>query len=257
MSWDTVRLDWDGDIATLTVDRPEALNALNVATLEAMTKALTEAADDDARTLILTGAGDDAFIAGADIEYMKDLSTAEGQAWGELGHGVADALESFPAPTIAAVNGYAFGGGCEMAIACDLRVASESAVIGNTEIDLGIIPGWGATQRLPELVGDETARRMIFLGERLDAQSAAEAGIFGEVVADEDLEETVDELAERIAAKPAVAMRAAKQALNQRHEGSQTSGLEYEKRAFASLFGTRDQREGMEAFVEKRDPEFE
>ena len=257
MSWDTVRLDWDGDIATLTVDRPEALNALNVATLEAMNEALTEAADEDARALILTGAGDDAFIAGADIEYMKDLSTAEGQAWGELGHGVADALESFPAPTIAAVNGYAFGGGCEMAIACDLRVASESAVIGNTEIDLGIIPGWGATQRLPELVGDETARRMIFLGERLDAQSAAEAGIFGEVVADEDLEETVDELAERIAAKPAVAMRAAKQALNQRHEGSQTSGLEYEKRAFASLFGTPDQREGMEAFVEKRDPEFE
>ncbi|SDK92498.1 enoyl-CoA hydratase/isomerase family protein [Natronorubrum texcoconense] len=257
MSWDTVQLDWNGDVATLTVDRPEALNALNVATLEAMSEALTEAADEGARALILTGAGDDAFIAGADIEYMKDLSTAEGQAWGELGHDVADALEAFPAPTIAAVNGYAFGGGCEMAIACDLRVASESAVIGNTEIDLGIIPGWGATQRLPELVGDETARRMIFLGERLDARSAAEAGIFGEVVADEDLEETVDELAERIAAKPAVAMRAAKQALNQRYEGSQSAGLTYEKRAFASLFGTPDQREGMEAFVEKRDPEFE
>lgn len=257
MSWDTVRLEWDGDVATLTVDRPEALNALNVETLEAMGEAITEAADEDARALVVTGAGDDAFIAGADIGYMRDLSTAEAQAWGELGHDVADALATFPAPTIAAVNGYAFGGGCEMALACDLRVASESAVIGNTEIDLGIIPGWGATQRLPELAGDETARRMIFLGERLDADSAAEAGLFGEVVADDALEETAAELASRIAAKPAVAMRAAKQALNQRHEGPRSAGLEYEKRAFASLFGTPDQREGMEAFVEKREPEFE
>ncbi|ELZ16159.1 enoyl-CoA hydratase [Haloterrigena salina JCM 13891] len=257
MSWQTVELEWDGDVATITVDRPEALNALNVETLEAMGEAITEAVDDDARALVLTGAGDDAFIAGADIGYMRDLSTAEAQEWGALGHDVADALAAFPAPTIAAINGYAFGGGCEMAIACDLRVAGESAVIGNTEIDLGIIPGWGATQRLPELVGDETARRMIFLGERLDAESAAEAGLFGEVVADDALEETVDELASRLAAKPAVAMRAAKGALNQRHEGSQTSGLEYEKRAFASLFGTPDQREGMAAFVEDREPEFE
>jgi len=107
---------------------------------------------------------------------MRDLSAEAAQEWGELGHDVADALEAFPAPTVAAVNGYAFGGGCEMALACDLRVAAESALIGNTEIDLGIIPGWGATQRLPRLVGDETARRMIFLGERLDADSAAEAG---------------------------------------------------------------------------------
>ncbi|SIS01624.1 enoyl-CoA hydratase/isomerase family protein [Natronorubrum thiooxidans] len=257
MSWETVQLDWDGAVATLTVDRPDALNALNVQTLEAMGEALTEAADEGARALVLTGAGDDAFIAGADIAYMQDLETPTAQEWGELGHDVADALEAFPAPTIAAVNGYAFGGGCEMAMACDLRVASESALIGNTEIDLGIIPGWGGTQRLPELVGDETARRMIFLGERLDAESAAEAGLFGEVVADEDLEDTVTELAEQIAAKPAVAMRAAKQAINQRHEGPQAAGLTYEQRAFASLFGTPDQREGMTAFVENRDPEFE
>ncbi|MFC6719686.1 enoyl-CoA hydratase/isomerase family protein [Natrialbaceae archaeon GCM10025810] len=259
MTWDTVSLDWNDaeTVATLTVDRPEALNALNVETLEAMGEALATAADGDARALVLTGAGDDAFIAGADIKYMKDLSVAEAQEWGELGHGVADALEAFPAPTIAAVNGYAFGGGCEMAIACDLRVAAESAIIGNTEIDLGIIPGWGATQRLPELVGDEVARRMIYLGERLDAESAAEVGLFGKVVPDDDLEVVAAELAERIAEKPAVAMRAAKQSLNQRLEGSQAAGLDYEKRAFASLFGTHDQREGMDAFVEDREPEFE
>ncbi len=256
MSWDTVDLEYDDDVATLTVDRPDALNALNVETLTAMGEAIEDAADEGARALVLTGAGD-AFIAGADIKYMRDLGPEKAQEWGELGHDVADALEAFPAPTIAAVNGYAFGGGCEMALACDLRVASESALIGNTEIDLGIVPGWGATQRLPRLVGDETARRMIFLGERLDAESAAEAGLFGEVVPDDDLETVVGELADRLAAKPAFAMRTAKEAINQGYEGSQESGLAYERRAFASLFGTPDQREGMAAFVEDREPDFE
>lgn len=257
MSWNTVSLEWDGDVATLTVDRPEALNALNVETLEAMNEAITEARIEDARVLVLTGAGDDAFIAGADIKYMKDLSVPEAQAWGALGHEAADALESFPGVTIAAVNGYAFGGGCEMALACDLRVASESMLIGNTEIDLGIIPGWGATQRLPKLVGDETARRMIYLGQRLDAESAEEIGLVGEVVPDDELESRVEELAAEIASKPAFALQAAKQSIAQHYEGSQTAGLDYEKRAFASLFGTHDQREGMTAFVEEREPDFE
>ncbi|RQG94612.1 enoyl-CoA hydratase/isomerase family protein [Natrarchaeobius chitinivorans] len=259
MYWETVRLDWnDGDdVATLTIDRPDALNALNVETLEAMVDALSEAEANDARALVLTGGGDDAFIAGADIAHMKDLSVEEAREWVELGHTVADAIEAFPAPTIAAVNGYAFGGGCEMALACDLRIAAESAVLGNTEIDLGIIPGWGATQRLPRIVGDETARRMIYLGKRLDAESAAEVGLVGEVVPDDDLEDVVDDLAGRIAAKPATAIRAAKQSINQQYEGSKTSGLAYEKRAFAGLFGTPDQREGVEAFLEDREPEFE
>ncbi|MDG5761697.1 enoyl-CoA hydratase-related protein [Natronococcus sp. A-GB1] len=259
MSRDTVRLSWNEDetVATLTVDRPDALNALNVETLEGLGDAIDEAENEGARALVLTGAGNDAFIAGADISYMQDLSSPEAQAWGELGHSVADALETFPAPTIAAVNGYAFGGGCEMALACDLRVASESALIGNTEIDLGIIPGWGGTQRLPQLVGDEAARRLIFLGERLDAESAAELGLVGEVVDDDELESTVAELAERLAAKPADAMLAAKQSVNQFGGGSRSSGLAYEQRAFASLFGTPDQREGMAAFLEDREPEFE
>lgn len=254
MTWDTVKLDWDGDVATLTVDRPDALNALNIETLEAMNEALEAA--EDARALVLTGAGD-AFIAGADIKYMQSLSPEESQEWGELGHSVADALETFPAPTIAAVNGYAFGGGCEMALACDLRIGAESALIGNTEIDLGIIPGWGATQRLPRLVDDQTARRMIYLGERLDAETADSVGLFGEVVADDELEDRAAELAKRIAAKPAFAMRAAKQSLNQSHEGPQSAGLAYEKRAFASLFGSPDQREGMAAFIEDREADFE
>ncbi|WP_181693088.1 enoyl-CoA hydratase/isomerase family protein [Natronomonas sp. LN261] len=255
MTWDTVKLEWSDDIATVTVDRPDALNALNVETLEALGEAVGEAGANDARVLVLRGAGDDAFIAGADIAYMKDLSTTEAQAWGELGHDVADAIERFPAPTVAVVDGYAFGGGCEMAMACDLRIGSESALIGNTEIDLGIIPGWGGTQRLPRLVGEETAKRMIFLGQRLDAETAAEEGLFGEVVPDDEIDDRAAELAAELAAKPPFALRAAKDAIAQGY--SDVSGLDYEKRTFGSLFGTPDQREGMEAFVENREPEFQ
>ena len=149
MTWDTITLDVDAaGVATLTIDRPDKLNALTVETLEAIEEALAEAEAADARALVLAGAGDDAFVAGADISYMVELSTPEAQAYAELGHRVADAIESFPAPTVAAIDGYAFGGGCELALACDLRVAAESAVLGQTEIDLGIIPGWGGTQRL-------------------------------------------------------------------------------------------------------------
>jgi enoyl-CoA hydratase/carnithine racemase len=257
MQWDTITLDVDDAIATLTVDRPESLNALNVDTLEAIEDAVAEAETQDARVLILTGAGEKAFIAGADISYMQDLTTPEAQAYAELGHRVADAIESFPGVTIAAVNGYAFGGGCELALACDLRVASERAVLGQTEIDLGIVPGWGGTQRLTRLVGDEIARRLIFFGERVDASDANELDLVGEVVAHDQLESHVRDMAAELAAKPAVALRTAKEALNQVHETHQHAGLAYERRAWAGLFGTHDQREGMAAFVEKRDPEFE
>ncbi len=257
MTWETITLELDGDVGTVTVDRPEKLNALTVDTLEAIEEALTEAAEADVRALVLTGAGDDAFMAGADISYMTDLTTPEAQAYAELGHRVADAIETFPAPVIAAINGYAFGGGCELALAADLRVAATDAVLGQTEIDLGIIPGWGGTQRLPRLVGDETARRLIFLGERIDAREAHEIGLVGEVVAREELADHVRELADDLAAKPAFAMRAAKEVLNAVADGTRTVGLDYEKRAWSGLFGTHDQREGTTAFLEKREPEFE
>ncbi|MGM0449032.1 MAG: enoyl-CoA hydratase/isomerase family protein [Methanobacteriota archaeon] len=258
MTWDTIDFDVDDrGVATVTVDRPEQFNALTAETLEAIEDALDEASDRDARVLVIAGAGDDAFVAGADISHMVDLSTPEAQAYAELGHHVADAIETFPAPTIAAVDGYAFGGGCELALACDMRVAAESAVLGQTEIDLGITPGWGGTQRLPALVGDEVARRLIFLGERIDAAEAAEVGFVGEVVADDAFDDRIDELAGELAAKPATALRAAKEALNVAGEGSAASGLALERRAWAGLFGTHDQREGMAAFLEKREPEFE
>lgn len=257
MAWETITCDITDRVATLTVDRPDQLNALTVDTLEAIEDALAEAESAEVRALVLAGAGSDAFIAGADISYMVDLSTPEAQAYAELGHRVANAIESFPAPTIAKIDGYAFGGGCELALACDLRIASEGALLGQTEIDLGIIPGWGGTQRLPPLVGEETAKRLVFLGDRIDAHEAEAIGFVGEVVADDAIDERVAELSSELAAKPAVAMRAAKEALNAAHDGSRATGLALERRMWSGLFGTHDQREGMQAFVDKRDPEFE
>lgn len=255
---ETVNYEIDADdVATITVDRPDKLNALNVTTLHALQDALERAEEDDARALIITGAGDQAFVAGADISYMKDLGPSEAHEYAQLGHDLVNAIETFPAPVIAAINGYAFGGGAEIALGCDLRVASERAIIGQTEIDLGIIPGWGGTQRLPRLVGDEAARRLIYFGDRVDASDANEIGLVGEVVAHDELSEKVDELAKELASQPAFALQAAKEAINQSYEGSAESGLAFERRTWTSLFGTADQREGMDAFLNDREPDFE
>ena len=254
---ETVSVETDGDVATVVVDRPDRLNALNVETLGALSSAFDAAEDAGARAVVVTGAGEKAFVAGADIEHMSEMSTPEALAYAETGHDLCRQVTEFPAPVIAAVNGYAFGGGCELALACDLRVASERALVGQTEIDLGIVPGWGGTQRLPRLVGDELARRMIFFGERVDASDANEYGLVGEVVAHDELDDRVDEMAADLAAKPRHALAAAKDALNATHESDLSSGLAYERRTFAGLFGTPDQREGMAAFAEDREPEFE
>ena len=253
---DTVDLTFDGDVATLTIDRPDRLNALNEEALDDVDAALDEARGD-ARALVITGAGDTAFVAGADIARMSEMGVAEAEAYCRRGHAVMNAVEEFPAPVIAAINGYAFGGGCEFALACDLRVASERAVIGQTEIDLGIIPGWGGTQLLQRLVSDETARRLIFFGERLDASDAHERGLVGEVVAHDELYDHVDELAVELSEKPRHALYAAKEALNAFHETGGEGAMTIERRAWSGLFGTADQREGMTAFSEKRDPDFE
>ncbi|MFB6143473.1 MAG: enoyl-CoA hydratase/isomerase family protein [Halorientalis sp.] len=257
MDWETVTLDHADGVTTITVDRPDRLNALDVATLEALDEALEAARDRNTRVLVLTGAGDDAFVAGADIAHMRDLSVAEAKGYAERGHRVMDRVERFPAPVIAAVNGYAFGGGCELALAADLRVASERAVLGQTEIELGIVPGWGGTQRLARLVDDETARRLVFFGERVDAEDADRLGLVGDVVAHDRLDDVVAEQAAELAAKPAFALQSAKEALNQVHRTHLDAGLQYEQRLWSGLFGTADQREGMTAFLEDREPDFE
>jgi enoyl-CoA hydratase/carnithine racemase len=254
---DPVSLSIDAGVATITIDRPEALNALNIETLEALQDAIEEAEDRDARVLVFTGAGDDAFIAGADIQYMRDLSVEGAYEYASMGHDLIDDIKSYPGPAIAAINGYAFGGGAELALGCDLRVASEQAVIGQTEINLGIVPGWGGTQRLPKLVGDEIARRLVFFGERVDASDAHEIGLVGEVVAHDELDDHVQEIAEELAAKPSFALAAAKESINMYEETSMPAGLAFERRMWSSLYATADQHEGMSAFLEDRDPDFE
>ena len=251
-----VRTD-TGDVTRITIDRPDRLNALDVRTLEALADAVDAAEDAAARVVVVTGAGDKAFVAGADIDYMQDLSTPEALDYARRGHRVLRRVEEFPAPVIAAINGYAFGGGLELALACDLRVASERAVLGQTEIDLGIFPGWGGSQRLPRIVGDELARRLIYFGERVDATDALECGLVGDVVAHDELESIVEEYATDLAAKPHHALAAAKAAINRSGAGDLEAGLAFERRAWSGLFGTPDQREGMAAFLEDREPAFE
>lgn len=252
-----IDLQIDDRVATLTVNRPSRLNALDTGTLEELGEAIRTAEEDAVRCLVLRGAGEEAFIAGADIAELQDMSVSEAQRYADLGQEVTRSLETFPGPTIASIGGYAFGGGLELALACDLRVAAEGSLMGQTELDIGLMPGWGATQRLPPLVGDELARRLIYFSERVDATDALEYGLVGEVVAASELDEAVAQMAATLADRPRHALRASKEALNIAAAGERTAGLRYEGRAWASLFGTADQSEGMAAFVEDREPDFE
>ena len=251
---DTVRLD-PGAVSTVTIDRPDRMNALNAEVLDDLDAALDDAESAGARVLVIRGAGEEAFVAGADIGAMAEMSSEEAHALASRGHRTMDRVASFPAPTIAAIDGYALGGGLELALACDLRVASERAVLGQPEVDLGIMPGWGGTQRLPAIVGEETARRMIYFGERIDAQDAYERGLVGDLVAHDELEAFVADLASDLAERPRRALEAASACIDRAGDGE--AGFAYERRTWAGLFGTADQREGMAAFLDDRDPDFE
>jgi len=254
MSIDVTR---DGAVAIVTVNRPEALNALNLETIQELRSALQAVASDDSvRAVVLTGAGEKAFIAGADIKYMSTLTVLEARAWGALGHACASLLESMPKPTIAAINGFALGGGCEMALGCDIRYASTKAKLGQPEINLGILPGWGGSQRLPRVVGIGIAKELIFTGRMVDAAEAARIGLVNAVFEPEELLPKTLELAQQLAGKSPSAMAFAKQATNLALQGSVADGLAQEATLFAALFATEDQSEGMGAFIEKRPPSF-
>ena len=252
-----IRVEREHGAAIVTVDRPEALNALDLEHLETLRETLAMlAADESARVVVLTGAGEKAFIAGADIKYMQSLGVLEARRWGELGHACGTLLETMPKPTIAAINGYALGGGCELALACDLRLASSTARIGQPEIDLGIIPGWGGSVRLARTTTLGFAKALIFTGRPVDAREALEHGLVNAVhEPDELLEKTLD-LCRGLEAKSALALAYAKEAVNLSLQGPHRSNLEIEERLFAMLFASEDRREGMAAFVEKRPPEF-
>lgn len=252
-----VDLERRGAVALLTMNRREALNAFNTGQLEAMLKRVREvAADRDFRAVVLTGAGERAFAAGADIKEMSDKTPAQALEFARLGHAIGRELAASPQPWIAAVNGYAFGGGCEMALACDIRLASENAVFAQPEVGLGIPPGWGGTQRLARIAGPGIAAEMIYSGRWVRADEALSVGLVNAVYPQEELLDRAMELAESIAKNAPLAVGASKRALALAFDADLDLGLEHEIHAFALLFGTEDQREGMQAFIEKREPEF-
>jgi enoyl-CoA hydratase len=253
----SVDVERDGGVATVTVNRPEALNALDVEHAQSLRDELEQlAADEETRVVVLTGAGEKAFIAGADIKYMQALGVLDARRWGELGHACGRLLETMPKPTIAAINGYALGGGLELALACDLRVAASTAKVGQPEIDLGILPGWGGSIRLARTTTLGYAKELVFTGRTIDAAEAVERGVVNAVYKPAELMAKTRELCETLVAKSALALAYAKEAVNLALQGDHRANLELEARLFAMMFSSEDQKEGMAAFVEKREPRF-
>jgi len=251
----SVGLARDGAVAVVTIDRQDALNALDVATLTQLRDRLRELAGDaDVRAVVLTGAGEKAFVAGADIKYMSALDPEQAQGWGSLGHEAGRLLETMPKPTIAAINGFALGGGCELALACDIRYASARAKLGQPEINLGIVPGWGGTQRLARICGLGVAKELVYSGRTIDAEEALRIGLVN-AIADPVLERGL-ETAQELAAKSPVALALAKRLCNLTLGVDHAGSLETEAAEFGALFSSEDAKEGLAAFVEKRAPRF-
>jgi len=254
MAYSNLLLAFDGRVATLTVNRPDVRNALDTATVAEFHRALEEVRDAEAGVLIVTGAGDKAFVSGADIRAIRGRSRADALA--SINSRLMTALESHEAVSIAAINGFALGGGCELALACDLRIAAEHAVFGQPEPAIGIIPGAGGTQRLPRVVGLGRAKELILTGARWDAKQAREYGLVSQVVAAGELMNAARALAERVLAQGPLAIRLAKLALNASMQMPLSAGLLYESTAQAITFDSRDKLEGTSAFLEKRKPQF-
>jgi enoyl-CoA hydratase len=254
---DFVKLELDGPIAVITIDRPKALNALNRQVLTEFSDAIGQvAANKTTRALIVTGGGEKAFVAGADIAEMAGLSQAESAAFAELGHRVLDSLEHLPIPVIAAVNGFALGGGTELALACDFIYASEKAKFGQPEVVLGVIPGFGGTQRLTRIVGRARAKEIIFTGDMIDATKAKEIGLALEVLPAAELMAHCRKVAGNIVKRGPLAVAQAKRVIDAGADLPLKDGNSIERDGFARLFGTADQKEGMAAFIAKRPPEF-
>ena len=250
-----IRVDRTDAVAVVTVDRQEAMNALDVETLTELRDRLREVAEDnDVRVVILTGAGEKAFVAGADIKYMSGLGVDEAKAWGSLGHEAGRLLETMPKPTIAAVNGFALGGGCELALACDIRYASTNGKLGQPEVNLGIIPGWGGTQRLARVCGLGVAKELIFTGRIVGADEALRIGLVNGV--HDPVLDKAHETAGLLAAKSNLAIRIMKELANRALGGDHDANLRAEAEMFGELFSSDDAKEGLTAFVEKREPVF-
>ena len=257
MAYENIIYEVKDKIATITFNRPKALNALNGALLDELSQALDEiAADEDIRALVLTGSGDKSFVAGADITELATFNSLSAKHFAQKGHGIIHKLQQLPIAVIAAVNGFALGGGTEIAIACDFIYASENAKFGQPEINLGVIPGFGGTQRLPRLIGTNMAKELIFTGKMIAAAEALRIGLANQVVAPEQLMEEVMKTAGVIATKGKVSLREAKQAVNKGMDVDLANGCAVEIDAFAVSFASPDAKEGTSAFVEKRKAEF-
>lgn len=252
-----IDVERSGHVATITLNRPDVLNAFDTEHLKTLHEHIQRlSVDREVRAVILTGAGERAFAAGADISEMRSKSPTEAHEFAMLGQSVCLAIEAAPQPYIAAVNGYALGGGCEIALACDIRIASENAALGQPEVTLGIPPGWGGTQRLTRLIGPGLAREMIYTGRRVRADEAAQIGLVNAVYPLSDLMPKAREMATKIAANAPIAVRHSKDAIFRALDVELDTGLAYEANVFALSFDTHDQKEGMGAFLERRKAEF-
>jgi enoyl-CoA hydratase len=256
MSYENINVEKKDAVGIIKINRPKALNALNIDTLKEITNAVSELEKDkEIKVAILTGEGK-SFIAGADISAMVNMTPSEAKKFSEIGHNMLYKIEKSRLPFIAAVNGYALGGGCETLMACDIVVAGKSAKIGQPEINLGIHPGFGGTQRLPRLVGRMKAKELLLTGRNLSADEALNIGLVNLVIEDDKLMEEVEKLANKIAGKSPVQTSLIKELVNKGIDTDLNSGNSLEINRFSSSFSTHDQKEGMKAFLEKRKPSF-
>jgi enoyl-CoA hydratase len=258
MEYSNILLTREEDIAIVTFNRPGVLNVLNQATMEELSAVVDELGNDtDVHCTILTGAGEKAFVAGADINELRAIASAiDGADFAARGQGILFKIENLDKPVIAAINGYALGGGCELAMACDIRIAADSAKLGQPEINLGIIPGYGGTQRLPRLVGKGRAKWLILTGDVISAQEALRIGLVDFLVPAAELMNAAKDLAHRIASKAPLALAWAKRSINVGSETDLVTACAYEASQFGLICGTEDRAEGTTAFLEKRPPQF-
>lgn len=257
MKFENTLYEKSGGIATITINRPKALNALNKQAVEEISSRLDEAEEDETvKVVVITGAGDKGFCVGLDLKSVRGISAVDGMNLSLLGQKLTKKIEELRKPVIAAINGYALGGGLEMAMSCDFRIASENARMGQTELNVGLIPGWGGTQRLPRLVGRAMAKELIFTAKMIDAKTAKQLGLLNEVVPPDELKSAVKKFAGELITKPPVGLQLAKQLINSSIETDLTKGLVQEAQAFGVLASTEDFDEGVAAFIEKRKPKF-
>lgn len=250
---DYVKYKVEDSIAIVTIDRPKALNALNSQVLDEIEECFDSIDTEEVRTVIVTGAGEKSFVAGADIAEMKDLDAKGGRTFCEKGNRVFRKIETFPRPVIAAVNGFALGGGNELAMSCDIRYCAENAIFGQPEVGLGITPGFGGTQRLVKVIGSQSkAKEILLSAKNIKAQEALEIGLVSKVIPQEELMSEVTKLAKKISENAPIAVEYTKAAANEGFDKGLAEGAEIEARYFSNCFKTEDQKEGMTAFLEKR-----